>query len=110
MTGLGMLLILPHVAPATMRDALETTEAPVIFSHSSARALCDVRRNVPDEILQLIPSNGGVAMVTLVAGFLSAAAAPVLVPPVARAEPRLYGVTDPADQRPIHRQDHESPH
>jgi membrane dipeptidase len=71
MNRIGMIVDLSHVSAATMRAALDTSEAPVLFTHSSCRALVDNPRNVPDDVLRRLPGNGGVCMVTFVPPFVS---------------------------------------
>jgi membrane dipeptidase len=99
MNRLGMLVDLAHVSADVMDDALDASEAPVIFSHSSCRALTDVPRNVPDAVLRRLPRNGGVIMLTFVGPFVSRAAAEAHGRAMQTLGLRLRRISDPAERR-----------
>ncbi|HYO92127.1 MAG TPA: dipeptidase, partial [Pyrinomonadaceae bacterium] len=94
MNRLGMLVDISHVSDKTMSDVLDTSSAPVIASHSSARGLANHRRNIPDELLRRIARNGGVVMVNFYSGFIDQKVIDAAAERSARLKPQLDALSE----------------
>ena len=98
MNRLGMLVDLSHASDDSARDALRVSRAPVVFTHQAARALCDIPRNAPDDVLRALGSNGGIAMITFVGGFVSKEVSDVVRPVLAAYRERAAAAASPAER------------
>ncbi|HEY8122223.1 MAG TPA: dipeptidase [Myxococcota bacterium] len=98
MNRLGMLVDLSHSSDETALDAMRVSEAPVVFTHQAARALCDIPRNAPDDVLRALGKNGGIVMVTFVGGFVSQEVSDVVRPAMQAYRARAASLTAPAER------------
>jgi membrane dipeptidase len=101
MNRLGMLVDLSHASDETARDAMRVSKAPVVFTHQAARALCDLPRNAPDDVLRALAANGGIVMVTFVGGFVSQEMSDVVRPAMLAYRERAKAAKTPAEREAL---------